>query len=279
MELRQRAELGISEVSDAVIVVISEETGQASIAHNGRIIRKQDPIRSQFLQLGFDFAGRPERLNVQIRVEGPESVMYQVSPAEFNAFIDLSQVPFGQPASVPVEITTTAADIELTNPIPEEVGVLMEQEVSHDIPVELDIRGGVACGHIVLFGPLAALDSLVDDDVRVTLDVFGLVSGTHSLAPVVDLPERGIKVRSIRPGSVSVVVTRIITSSDELTATLPVTETNNALLNALSRGDLTAEGASASTNGTPIFPAELSTLELPLAMGRFANVPERKIFI
>ncbi len=42
MGLRHRAALGISEVSDAVIVVISEETGQASVAHNGRIIRKQE---------------------------------------------------------------------------------------------------------------------------------------------------------------------------------------------------------------------------------------------
>lgn len=43
MGLRHRAALGISEVSDAVAVVVSEETGQVSIAHNGRIIRRQDP--------------------------------------------------------------------------------------------------------------------------------------------------------------------------------------------------------------------------------------------
>ena len=45
MGLRHRAALGISEVSDAVAVVISEETGQVSIAHNGRIIRNQDISR------------------------------------------------------------------------------------------------------------------------------------------------------------------------------------------------------------------------------------------
>ncbi|HSH03332.1 MAG TPA: diadenylate cyclase CdaA [Anaerolineae bacterium] len=49
--LRHRASLGISEVSDAVIVVVSEETGHISIAHNGRLIRRQDPTRlDQILQ-------------------------------------------------------------------------------------------------------------------------------------------------------------------------------------------------------------------------------------
>lgn len=45
MGLRHRAGLGISEVSDAVVLIISEETGQASIAHNGRVIRRQDISR------------------------------------------------------------------------------------------------------------------------------------------------------------------------------------------------------------------------------------------
>jgi diadenylate cyclase len=57
MGLRHRAALGISEVSDAVVVIVSEETGHVSIAHNGRIIRRQDPARlddilNAFLQAG-----------------------------------------------------------------------------------------------------------------------------------------------------------------------------------------------------------------------------------
>ncbi|MCI0393396.1 MAG: diadenylate cyclase CdaA [Chloroflexi bacterium] len=57
MGLRHRAAMGISEVSDAVVVIVSEETGQVSIAHNGRIIRRQDPSRldvilNAFLQQG-----------------------------------------------------------------------------------------------------------------------------------------------------------------------------------------------------------------------------------
>ena len=45
MGLRHRAALGISEVSDAVAVVVSEETGSISIAHSGRMIRRLDPDR------------------------------------------------------------------------------------------------------------------------------------------------------------------------------------------------------------------------------------------
>ena len=45
MGLRHRASLGISEVSDAVAVVISEENGNISLANNGRIIRRLDSDR------------------------------------------------------------------------------------------------------------------------------------------------------------------------------------------------------------------------------------------
>jgi len=40
MGLRHRAALGISEVSDAIAVVVSEETGSISIAHNGKMIKR-----------------------------------------------------------------------------------------------------------------------------------------------------------------------------------------------------------------------------------------------
>jgi diadenylate cyclase len=53
MGLRHRAAMGISEVSDAVTVVISEETGSISIAHSGRMIRRLDPERLENILTAF----------------------------------------------------------------------------------------------------------------------------------------------------------------------------------------------------------------------------------
>lgn len=53
MGLRHRAALGISEASDAVAVVVSEETGSISIAHSGRMIRKLDVDRLENILMAF----------------------------------------------------------------------------------------------------------------------------------------------------------------------------------------------------------------------------------
>lgn len=53
MGLRHRAALGISEASDAVAVVVSEETGSISVAHGGRLIRRLDAERLENILIAF----------------------------------------------------------------------------------------------------------------------------------------------------------------------------------------------------------------------------------
>lgn len=53
MGLRHRAALGSSEASDAIVVVVSEETGSMSIAHGGRMIRRLDSERLENILLAF----------------------------------------------------------------------------------------------------------------------------------------------------------------------------------------------------------------------------------
>ncbi len=53
MGLRHRAALGISEVSDAVSVVVSEQSGSISISNSGRMIRRIDPERLENILIAF----------------------------------------------------------------------------------------------------------------------------------------------------------------------------------------------------------------------------------
>ncbi len=56
---RHRAALGISEVSDAVCVVVSEETGQISVTNGGRMIRRLDANRLRTILAAFYGEAQP----------------------------------------------------------------------------------------------------------------------------------------------------------------------------------------------------------------------------
>ncbi len=59
---RHRAALGISEVSDAICVVVSEETGQISVTNGGRMIRRLDSNRLRtILSAFYEDQRRPAR--------------------------------------------------------------------------------------------------------------------------------------------------------------------------------------------------------------------------
>jgi diadenylate cyclase len=67
MGLRHRAALGISEVSDAVSVVVSEQSGSISISHAGRMIRRIEPERLENILAAFfrPDATTPQRILIQ----------------------------------------------------------------------------------------------------------------------------------------------------------------------------------------------------------------------
>lgn len=79
MGLRHRAALGTSETSDAIAVVVSEETGAISIAHAGRMLRRLDPDRLENI------------LNAFFRPNGKEhkpNILERILPGLFSRRVD-----------------------------------------------------------------------------------------------------------------------------------------------------------------------------------------------
>lgn len=58
MGLRHRAGIGITEVSDAVAVIVSEQTGQIAVTHSGRMLHRLDMERLENILISFF---RPEQ--------------------------------------------------------------------------------------------------------------------------------------------------------------------------------------------------------------------------
>jgi YbbR domain-containing protein len=91
----------------------------------------------------------------------------------------------------PIESSITLADekVEVVN-----IGSGLEAQVS---PTTVDV---------IVSGPLPILDTLTRQDVRVTVDVNGLESGTHQLEAKVEVLTSDVVVESILPNKIEVVL-------------------------------------------------------------------------
>ena len=135
------------------------------------------------------------------------------------AFVETSQL----------DLTGVSADLEthLTLNLPEGVSLLGDQDVLVQVGISaiegsLTITGlpvtviGLSAGLVAtvspldvdlyLSGPLPVLDTLLLTDLQVNVDTTGLVAGTYQLTPIVTIMVAGIRVETIQPGTVEVVI-------------------------------------------------------------------------
>ena len=73
---------------------------------------------------------------------------------------------------------------------------------------------------VILTGPLPLLDKLTPGDIRFVVDLTGLESGTHQATPQPQILITDIRVQSLNPGTIEVVIGLIGPSTPTPTATL-----------------------------------------------------------
>ena len=225
----------------------------------------------------------------------PPSVLVKGLPDSVNALTRLQTEPiditgltdtFTQQATLDLPADVTLDQVEEIFVTIEIEPILSTDTREREVEI-LGLRDGFEAllepdqVRVVLFGPLPQLDTLVDDDVRVTVDIFDLITGTHRIRPSVDLPERGVEVRSIRPEIIQVTITQTVTQSitntNGLTTTVPITETNQSLSLFIANHHLDQEGSDFRA-AVPIAAHGLTFSSFMPDITQFALLPSRRMF-
>lgn len=117
----------------------------------------EDPIIRRALQIPVELTGIPENVRiiepsnlnsaVLVVYEGPTSVVDKLTTTDFSATVDVSLVPNGQPQTVPVIVRVDNDEITMDPPAPSEINVYLEELITKEVPVELDLRGSVPRGY------------------------------------------------------------------------------------------------------------------------------------
>ncbi|GMQ78015.1 MAG: hypothetical protein BMS9Abin02_0509 [Anaerolineae bacterium] len=151
-------------------------------------IRQADPVESRIIEIPMEIVGKPADAiiigrtpdSVFITIEGAVSALDQISPADFSAVIDLSDVPYGE-SEIEIIVSGGSDQIAIQNQFPESTTLRLDQIVTREIPVSLQVRGEVARGHrigdvvvapdiVQVTGPAERVNQLSESRVTVFVD-------------------------------------------------------------------------------------------------------------
>jgi YbbR domain-containing protein len=169
---------------------------------------------------------------LDVRVE-PDSVLLTGSPAQLDRFtrvqteqIDITGLRESRTMQVSLDLPS-GIELDEVQPVYVEIVIepILTSSVIRKTPEIRALEEGLTLTldadevRVFVYGPLDKLDSLSEDDVRVTVDLFGLGIGQHSVEPDADVFVADVEIRSIQPPLLTVNLTRTLTETESLTAT------------------------------------------------------------
>jgi YbbR domain-containing protein len=163
------------------------------------------------------FSSDPQEVNALPGYVETEAIDLTGADDDFETLVELN-LPEGisvvGDSKVLVQVSIAAIESSLAVSLPVDIIGLtpgLEAEVA---PTSVDV---------ILAGPVPELDALEPSDVRVKVDLTGYEVGTFQVIPIVDLLSERLRVVSIIPPTVEVIITLAPTPTP--TPTVPPTET------------------------------------------------------
>jgi YbbR domain-containing protein len=91
------------------------------------------------------FEGEQARVSVEVRA--PQSVLEELQATDFQAEMDLAEVPLGEVASVPISVTVASEAVRIQDYSPKTQQVHLERLTTAIFPVSLHVEGEPATGY------------------------------------------------------------------------------------------------------------------------------------
>lgn len=218
---------------------LGETVGVSGLELDTRVVQVTIPVDQQagfsVIPVIVDWTGVPANgyrvLSVSVE---PDSVLVTGRPTQLDQIsflrtetIDITGLnePFTTPAAINL-LNGLALEDEQSVVVSFEIEPILTTDVVRKTPEIRNLEPGFTTTldvqQVVVFlaGPFDKLEALTEEDVVVTLDVLGLMTGTHRVAATPLVLVTDIEVRSVQPQTVTVVITPVMTAAVTLTETL-----------------------------------------------------------
>lgn len=213
---RHRAALGLAETSDALVLVVSEETGAISVAHNGQL--HSDLEKTELREQLHNFYRRDE-----VQDEGPvlrqlweQFRQWAVSGLHLPRRGDRLPTLTVLLLSILLALATWSLIIQETNPI-RQVRIdnirLQVTELPPRTTLETEPPESVSA---IVKAPDATIDSLASSSFQAQISLDGLTPGLRRVPVSVESSVRPVQIVSVNPSIVDVQLVEIITQSIEI---------------------------------------------------------------
>ncbi len=120
-----------------------------------------------------------EAPTVRVEVEARQDVLPELRASDFDAIVDVQGLEPGGPLSLPVRVTSKREGVDVVRVIPERVEITLIQAASKELPVEVNLTGGLPSGYVLAEPPtvepafvtVTGHPELVENVTKVQLDV------------------------------------------------------------------------------------------------------------